>query len=140
MQQASLLLKRSMSSMAGIYGHAAVLETVVLVPGQLTKEIVVAGTGNTSPPRGANVSAHYVGKLTDGSDFDSSKKRGKPFQFPIGMGRVIKGWDVGIASMRKGEKAVFTISPSYGYGAAGAGGVIPPNATLLFEVELLDWM
>lgn len=139
MQQASLLLKRSMSSMAGIYGHAAVLETVVLAPG-LTKEIVKMGTGNTSPPRGANVSAHYVGKLPNGTDFDSSKKRGKPFQFPIGMGRVIKGWDVGIASMKKNEVAVFTIAPQMGYGAAGAGGVIPPNATLLFEVELLDWV
>ena len=84
------------------------------------------------------MSAHYSGKLTNGTDFDSSRKRGRPFQFPIGQGRVIKGWDVGIASMTKGEKSVFTIAPEMGYGKAGAGGVIPPNATLVFEVELLE--
>lgn len=83
------------------------------------------------------MTAHYTGKLPNGSVFDSSVSRGRPFQFTIGIGQVIKGWDVGMASMKVGEKAVFTIAPDYGYGAAGAGGVIPPNATLLFEVELL---
>ncbi len=67
-------------------------------------------------------------------------KRGRPFQFEIGIGRVIRGWDVGIASMKRNEKAVFTIAPDYGYGASGAGGVIPPHATLVFEVELLDFV
>jgi FKBP-type peptidyl-prolyl cis-trans isomerase len=71
------------------------------------------------------VTAHYIGKLTDGTEFDASRKRGRPFQFPIGMSRVIKAWDVGIATMCKGELSVFLISSSYGYGAAGAGGVIP---------------
>ncbi len=71
------------------------------------------------------MTAHYIGKLTDGTEFDASRKRGRPFQFPIGMSRVIKAWDVGIATMCKGELSVFLISSSYGYGAAGAGGVIP---------------
>jgi FKBP-type peptidyl-prolyl cis-trans isomerase len=134
----------------------------------LSKEVIKEGKGET-PKAGDNVSAHYVGKLPDGSDFDSSKKRGRPFQFPIGQGRVIKGcvdlatrprcdrapcapcapnprpaplcrWDVGIATMSRGEVSVFRIAPEYGYGKAGAGGVIPPNATLLFEVELLDFI
>ena len=124
--------------MAGLFGHAKVLETVQLAGPALVKEIVVAGKGAERPPPGSNVKAHYSGKLLDGSDFDSSRKRGKPFQFDIGQGRVIKGWDIGIASMLKNEKAVFTIASDYGYGARGAGGVIPPNATLVFEVRFAD--
>mmetsp|Transcript_24264 Transcript_24264/g.50436 ORF Transcript_24264/g.50436 Transcript_24264/m.50436 type:complete len:106 (-) Transcript_24264:149-466(-) len=81
---------------------------------------------------------HYVGTLADGgSQFDSSKSRGKPFQFVIGIGAVIQGWDEGVIGMSLGEKAILKISSDYGYGAQGAGGAIPPNADLVFEVELL---
>ena len=125
--------------MAAIFGHKSI-ETVTLVAGHLTKEIITRGNGTTAPPKGADVQVHYIGKLQDGTEFDASRKRGRPFSFAVGAGRVIKGWDVGVASMVKGEKAVFTISPEYGYGRAGAGGVIPPNATLVFEVELLDFL
>ena len=91
------ILKRSMSKVS-LFGHASSIETVTLVPGHLTKEIVVLGKDSSTPPPGSNVSAHYIGKLVDGTDFDSSRKRGRPFQFKIGKGQVIKGWDVGIAS------------------------------------------
>ncbi|KAJ1640391.1 hypothetical protein T492DRAFT_929600 [Pavlovales sp. CCMP2436] len=127
--------------MASLFGHTTVLETVTLAGGGIVKEIVVAAPGAVadvrSPKTGDEVRAHYTGKLLDGSVFDSSVKRNKPFVFKIGIGAVIKGWDVGIASMKVGEKAVLTCKPECAYGAAGAGGVIPPNATLAFEVELL---
>ncbi len=115
------------------------METVDLVPGNLKKEVILKGTGATKPARGQLVTAHYTGKLTNGSEFDSSRKRGKPFQFKIGMGQVIKGWDVGIASMVKGERAVLTCSPEYAYGEDGYPPVIPENSTLMFDVELIDF-
>ncbi len=95
------------------------------------------GTG-TEATAGKNVSVHYTGTLTNGSKFDSSKDRNQPFVFPLGAGRVIKGWDEGVAGMKVGGVRKLTIPANLGYGAQGAGGVIPPNATLLFEVELLD--
>lgn len=87
---------------------------------------------------GQTVSVHYTGWLTDGTKFDSSVDRGQPFQFPLGARRVIAGWDEGVAGMKVGGKRKLTIPPSLGYGVRGAGGVIPPNATLVFDVALLD--
>ncbi len=94
--------------------------------------------GGESPKQGQTVIVHYTGTLENGQKFDSSLDRGQPFSFPIGMGRVIKGWDEGLMTMRIGGKRKLIIPPDLGYGARGAGGgVIPPNATLIFEVELL---
>ena len=97
---------------------------------------VQVGTG-TEATSGQNVTVHYTGWLTNGTKFDSSVDRGKPFSFPLGGGRVIKGWDQGVAGMKEGGKRRLTIPPELGYGARGAGNVIPPHSTLIFDVELL---
>lgn len=98
---------------------------------------VVAGTGREAVS-GNLVTVHYTGWLTNGTKFDSSVDRRDPFSFPIGSGKVIKGWDEGVAGMKIGGKRKLTIPPQLGYGSRGAGGVIPPNATLVFDVELLE--
>jgi len=95
------------------------------------------GTGNP-PERGKNVSVNYVGRLLDGTVFDDSSLRGRPIEFPAGTGRVIRGWDESVMDMKVGEKRIVVIPPELGYGEQGAGGVIPPNAFLVFEMELIS--
>lgn len=103
---------------------------------ELKIEDMVVGTG-AEAVSGKTVSVHYTGWLTDGTKFDSSVDRGTPFEFQLGQGRVIRGWDEGVAGMKIGGKRKLTIPPEMGYGARGSGSVIPPNATLVFDVELL---
>ena len=102
----------------------------------LVYEDLTMGAG-AAAQAGDRVSVHYTGWLTDGRKFDSSKDRAEPFDFPLGAGRVIRGWDEGVQGMQVGGVRKLTIPPDLGYGVRGAGGVIPPNATLVFEVELL---
>ena len=100
------------------------------------KDIIKPGDGKTFPVKGQKVQVHYTGKFTDGKQFDSSVG-GDPFEFNVGMKGVIKAWDEGVATMSLGEKAMITAYPDYAYGSKGYPGAIPPNATLIFEVELL---
>ena len=111
--------------------------SVQVLSGGVRAEDLKVGDGALAET-GTNVSVHYTGWLTDGTKFDSSVDRGEPFKFRLGAGQVIRGWDEGVKGMRVGGKRKLTIPPDMGYGAAGAGGVIPPNATLVFDVELLD--
>jgi peptidylprolyl isomerase len=104
----------------------------------LNYKITQENPSGKSPKSGDMVSVHYEGRLVDGTVFDSSYKRGNPIEFPLGQRRVIAGWDEGIALLKTGEKATLVIPSDLGYGPNGAGGVIPPNATLVFDVELVD--
>ena len=98
------------------------------------------GTGTAKPARGVTVKAHYTGTLANGKKFDSSRDRGAPFQFPVGTGRVIKGWDEAFSDMVKGEKRILIIPPHLGYGPrAIGGGLIPANSVLIFDVEMIDF-
>ncbi|MEB3267584.1 MAG: FKBP-type peptidyl-prolyl cis-trans isomerase [Leptolyngbya sp.] len=111
-------------------------ETYITTDSGLQYRDLVEGTG-AMPQAGQRVTVHYTGTLEDGTKFDSSRDRGRPFTFTIGVGQVIKGWDEGVSTMRVGGQRQLVIPPDLGYGARGAGGVIPPNATLLFDVELI---
>ena len=142
------LVRLSLTSLALVAGAACLpfagtalaQETTVTTPSGLKIEDTKVGEG-ASPATGQTCVMHYTGWLYEngqkGRKFDSSVDRGEPFEFPIGTGRVIKGWDEGVASMKVGGKRTLIIPPELGYGARGAGGVIPPNATLIFDVELL---
>ena len=111
-------------------------ENVVTTDSGLQYVVIEEGDG-AAPKSGDRVYVHYVGTLENGTKFDSSRDRGRPFDFTIGQGQVIKGWDEGVGMMKVGDRRKLIIPPDLGYGARGAGGVIPPNATLIFDVELL---
>jgi FKBP-type peptidyl-prolyl cis-trans isomerase FkpA len=111
------------------------MAAITTASGLIIEDLQV-GTG-AEAAAGQYVSVHYTGWLTDGTKFDSSKDRGDPFEFPLGAGHVIRGWDEGVQGMKVGGSRKLTIPSNLGYGPRGAGGVIPPNATLVFEVELL---
>jgi len=121
---------------AGAKGKTAAAKTVTTASGLKYVDVKV-GSG-ASPVKGKQVKVHYTGTLENGTKFDSSVDRNEPFSFVIGVGQVIPGWDEGVMGMKVGGKRKLIIPSKLGYGAAGAGGVIPPNATLLFDVELLD--
>ncbi|MEZ5816132.1 MAG: FKBP-type peptidyl-prolyl cis-trans isomerase [Hyphomicrobiaceae bacterium] len=140
---AALALAGMLATSIGPAADPAMAQTkgnIVTTPSGLTITDTQVGTG-PSPKTGQICVMHYTGWLYEngakGRKFDSSVDRGQPFEFPIGTGRVIKGWDEGVATMKVGGKRTLVIPPDLGYGARGAGGVIPPNATLVFDVELL---
>ena len=128
--------------------HSSLPIQIAAVPSTPTKPVITTDSGlqyvdieegsGASPETGQTVVVHYTGSLEDGSVFDSSVQRNRPFEFIIGIGQVIKGWDEGVASMKVGGKRQLIIPSDLGYGSRGAGGVIPPDATLKFDVELLD--
>ena len=140
---AALALIASLGTIAGAVSTPALAQEgkTMTTSSGLTIADTKVGSGAEARP-GNNCVMHYTGWLYEngakGAKFDSSLDRGEPFEFPLGAGRVIKGWDEGVAGMKVGGKRTLIIPPQLGYGARGAGGVIPPNATLLFDVELLD--
>jgi peptidylprolyl isomerase len=136
---AALVCAVSLATVSFDHAHAQQGKHMTTASGLQIIDVKV-GTG-PSPKRGQTVEVHYTGWLYEngakGKKFDSSVDRNEPFDFPVGMGQVIKGWDEGVATMKVGGKRTLIIPPALGYGARGAGGVIPPNATLIFDVELL---
>eukprot|EP00996_Jenningsia_fusiforme_P004522 NODE_5354_length_686_cov_29.739403_g4980_i0.p1 GENE.NODE_5354_length_686_cov_29.739403_g4980_i0~~NODE_5354_length_686_cov_29.739403_g4980_i0.p1 ORF type:complete len:109 (-),score=19.26 NODE_5354_length_686_cov_29.739403_g4980_i0:221-547(-) len=102
-------------------------------------EKIIEGDGKTYPKKGQIVSVHYVGMLPDGSEFDSTRKRGRPFKFRLASGEVVKGWDEGVSQMSLGERAKITMSPDSAYGAKGFPGLIPSETSIVFDVELLGF-
>ncbi|MEM8505097.1 MAG: FKBP-type peptidyl-prolyl cis-trans isomerase [Cyanobacteria bacterium P01_D01_bin.1] len=142
-ERAETLVAQSASDLTGdtqedaMAENAAVPEEEVITTESGLQYVVIAEGDGAEPQPGNRVYVHYVGTLEDGTKFDSSRDRGKPFNFTIGQGQVIKGWDEGVGMMRVGDRRKLIIPPELGYGARGAGGVIPPNATLIFDVELL---
>jgi FKBP-type peptidyl-prolyl cis-trans isomerase len=127
---------KSEKSGSSASGPMKVTGSPTTTPSGLQYWDIVAGNGPTATP-GNMVHVHYSGYLTSGEKFDSSRDRNEPFSFPLGAGQVIKGWDEGVAGMKVGGQRQLRIPPALGYGSAGAGGAIPPNATLVFDVELL---
>ncbi|XP_076376121.1 FK506-binding protein 59-like isoform X1 [Megalopta genalis] len=107
--------------------------------GGVLKEIIKEGIGDETPSPGCKVTVHYVGTLMDGTEIDSSRQRNEPFKFDLKAGSVIKAWDIGVATMKKGEIAILTCASEYAYGAMGSPPSIPPNVTLKFEIEMIDW-
>lgn len=132
-----LLLCAALTTVLALPAFAAKTGKTVTTATGLKYMDQVIGKG-ASPVAGKMVKVHYTGTLENGKKFDSSVDRNEPFQFVIGMGQVIPGWDEGVMTMKVGGKRKLIIPPKLGYGARGAGGVIPPNATLLFDVELLE--
>ncbi len=126
----------SIACLALVAATATRAESQMMTPGGVKIDVIKQGQG-VIPTPGHTVVVHYTGKLLDGKKFDSSRDRGQPFEFPLGAGKVIPGWDEAFAAMKVGTQARITIPPAMGYGSRGAGGVIPPNATLIFDVELL---
>lgn len=127
----------SSTNAADLMSQSQENDNVVTTPSGLKYVDLKEGTGET-PTAGQTVTVHYTGTLEDGTKFDSSRDRNRPFSFRLGVGQVIKGWDEGLSTMKVGGQRQLIIPPELGYGARGAGGVIPPNATLLFDVELLE--
>jgi peptidylprolyl isomerase len=127
---------RLVAMTTGSEGEQTADKDAVTTPSGLKYIDIKEGDGAT-PKTGQTVVVHYTGTLEDGTKFDSSRDRNSPFKFKLGVGQVIKGWDEGVGSMKVGGRRQLIIPPDLGYGARGAGGVIPPNATLIFDVELL---
>ena len=132
----SIAVTLILTSTLGVGGSMAENKQEVITPSGLKYIDQEVGTGDVATA-GKTASVHYTGWLENGKKFDSSVDRGQPFSFPLGAGRVIKGWDEGVQGMKVGGKRKLTIPSDLGYGSRGAGGVIPPNATLIFDVELL---
>lgn len=132
----SVVMMVILTSTIGLGGPMTENKQDITMPSGLKYVDQAVGTGDVAVA-GKTVSVHYTGWLENGKKFDSSVDRGEPFSFPLGAGRVIKGWDEGVQGMKVGGKRKLTIPSDLGYGSRGAGGVIPPNATLIFDVELL---
>lgn len=134
-----ILLATALSAVFVLPTHAVATKGARMITTESGLKYTDIVTGNgMSPTIGKQVTVHYTGTLENGTKFDSSVDRKQPFKFVIGVGQVIKGWDEGVMTMKVGGKRKLVIPSNLGYGARGAGGVIPPNATLIFDVELLD--